>query len=402
MINRAHKMDHVHSDIRGPLYVESQRMIKEGIDVLRLNTGNPATFGFKLPESIREAMLAGLDNAVGYCDPKGMPEARQAIYEYHLSKGLIGISPDDIYIGNGVSELVTMALNVFLNDGDELLMPAPSYSLWSNSAYLAGGKAVFYRCDEENHWYPDLDDLRSKVNSRTRGMVIINPNNPTGAVYPREVLEEMVKIARENDLVIFSDEIYDRLLMDGVEHISAASLAPDLFTVTFNGLSKSHCICGFRCAWMIFSGRKDWAQDYMEGIYQLAAMRLCSTTLPQLAIPAALKDTESTRAMMRPGGRLYEQSVATMRELEKIEGLTCVKNQAAFYVFPRLDIKRFNISSDKQFAMDLLHKKHILIVPGSGFDWTTPDHFRIVMLPDAERMAQAIRDIGDFLKDYRQ
>ena len=402
MINRAHKMDHVHSDIRGPLYVESQRMIKEGIDVLRLNTGNPATFGFGLPDSIREAILGGLDNAVAYCDPKGMPKARQAIYEYHLGKGLVGISPDDIYIGNGVSELVTMALNVFLNTGDELLMPTPSYSLWSNSAYLAGGKPVFYRCDEENHWYPDLDDLRSKITSRTRGLVIINPNNPTGAVYPREVLEEMVKIARENDLVIFSDEIYDRLIMDGVEHISPASLAPDLFTVTFNGLSKSHVICGFRCAWMIFSGRKDWAQDYMEGIFQLAAMRLCSTTLPQLAIPAALKDMESTRAMMRPGGRLYEQSAATMRELSKIEGISCVKNNAAFYVFPKLDIKKFNISSDKKFAFDLLHQKHILIVPGSGFDWTTPDHFRIVMLPDAERMAQAIRDIGDFLKDYRQ
>lgn len=402
MINRAHKMDHVHSDIRGPLYVESQRMMKEGIDVLRLNTGNPATFGFGLPESIRAAVLEGLDSAVAYCDPKGMPEAREAIRDYHLSKGLVGISTDDIYIGNGVSELVTMALNAFLNKGDELLMPAPSYSLWSNSAYLAGGKPVFYRCDEEDHWYPDLSDLRSKITSRTRGMVIINPNNPTGAVYPREVLEEMIKIARENDLVVFSDEIYDRLLLDGVEHISAASLAPDLFTVTFNGLSKSHCICGFRCAWMVFSGRKDWAQDYMEGIFQLAAMRLCSTTLPQLAIPAALKDTESTRAMMLPGGRLYEQSAATMRELAKIDGISCVKNNAAFYVFPKLDIKKFNISSDKQFAFDLLHKKHILIVPGSGFDWTTPDHFRIVMLPEPERMAQAIRDIGDFLKDYRQ
>ena len=399
---KSNKLKNVCYDIRGPVMDEANRMMAQGETILRLNIGNPAPFGFRSPDAIIEHMAKNLTETEGYSDSKGLIEARRAIVRYCNERGMPNVTEEDVYTGNGVSELVTMALNVFLNTGDELLMPAPSYSLWSNSAYLAGGKPVFYRCDEENHWYPDLDDLRSKITSRTRGMVIINPNNPTGAVYPREVLEEMIKIARENDLVIFSDEIYDRLLMDGVEHISPASLAPDLFTVTFNGLSKSHVICGFRCAWMIFSGRKDWAQDYMEGIFQLAAMRLCSTTLPQLAIPAALKDTESTRAMMRPGGRLYEQSEATMRELAKIEGISCVKNNAAFYVFPKLDIKKFNISSDKKFAFDLLHQKHILIVPGSGFDWTTPDHFRIVMLPDAERMAQAIRDIGDFLKDYRQ
>ncbi len=402
MIKRSRKMEYVHSDIRGPLYVESQRMAKDGIDVLKLNTGNPATFGFGLPASIREAVTAGLDSAVAYCDPKGMPAAREAICDYHLGKGLVGISADDIYIGNGVSELVTMALSAFLNTGDELLMPAPSYSLWSNSAYLAGGKPVFYRCDEENSWYPDLDDLRAKITPRTRGMVIISPNNPTGAVYPRGILEEMIKIARENGLVIFSDEIYDRLIMDGVEHHSPAALAPDLFCVTFNGLSKSHCICGFRVAWMVFSGPKERAKDYLEGIFQLAAMRLCANTIPQLAIPAALRDSESTRAMMIPGGRLYEQREVTMRELAKIEGISCVKNSAAFYVFPKLDVKKFNITSDKKFAFDLLHEKHILIVPGSGFDWPEPDHFRIVMLPEPERMAGAIRDIGDFLQNYKQ
>ncbi len=402
MWNRAQKMAHVHSDIRGPLYVESQKMEKEGISVLKLNTGNPATFGFGLPESIRTAMLAGLDHAVAYCDPKGMPEAREAIRDYHLAKGISGITADDIYIGNGVSELVTMALTAFLDAGDELLMPAPSYSLWSNSAYLAGGRPVFYRCNEENSWYPDLDDLRAKITPRTRGMVIISPNNPTGAVYPKPVLEEMLAIARAHGLVVFSDEIYDRLLMDGVEHFSPAALAPDLFTVTFNGLSKSHCICGFRVAWMVFSGPRERAQNYIDGIFQLAAMRLCSNTIPQLAIPAALRDTESTRAMMCPGGRLYEQREVTMRELAKIEGISCVKNQAAFYVFPKLDVKRFGILSDKKFAMDLLHRKHILIVPGSGFDWDAPDHFRIVMLPDPNRMAEAIQDIGDFLKDYQQ
>ncbi len=402
MLKRANKMEHVHSDIRGPLYVESQKMIKNGIDVLRLNTGNPATFGFKLPESIRGAVVAGLDKAVAYCDPKGMPEAREAILKYHLSKGIADITADDIYIGNGVSELVTMALTALLNSGDEILMPSPSYSLWSNSAYLAGGKSVFYVCDEENNWYPDIDDIRSKITSNTRGIVIINPNNPTGAVYPKEILEQILDIARENDLVVFSDEIYDRLLMDEVEHISTASLAPDVFTVTFNGLSKSHVVCGYRCAWMVFSGCKKQAQDYLDGIFQLAAMRLCANTIPQLAIPEALKDNESTLSMMRPGGRLYEQRQATMSELAKIEGISCVKNSAAFYVFPKLDIKKFNITSDKQFAFDLLREKHILIIPGSGFDWETPDHFRIVMLPEPERMAQAIRDIGDFLKDYRQ
>ncbi len=402
MYRRADKMEHVHSDIRGPLYTESQRMMKDGIEVLRLNTGNPATFGFTLPDSIRRAVSEGLDKAVAYCDPKGMPEAREAIRDYHLSKGLVDLSTDDIYVGNGVSELVTMALTAFLNRGDELLMPAPSYSLWSNSAYIAGGKPVFYTCDENNHWYPDLDDLRAKITSRTRGIVIISPNNPTGAVYPKEVLEGILAIAREHKLVVFSDEIYDRLILDGMEHISPAALAPDLFTVTFNGLSKSHCICGFRCAWMVFSGPRDRARDYIDGVFQLAAMRLCANTLPQLAIPAALADTASTRAMLCPGGRLYEQREATMRALAEIEGISCVKNRAAFYVFPRLDIKRFNITSDKQFAFDLLHEKHILIVPGSGFDWQMPDHFRIVMLPDPVRMEQAIRDIGDFLKHYKQ
>ncbi len=402
MIQRANKLSHVHSDIRGPLYTESQRMIREGIDVLRLNTGNPPTFGFEMPESVRRALYEGADRAVGYCDLKGMPAARQAICEYHKSKGFEGITPDDVYIGNGVSELVSMALTALLNDGDEILMPAPSYSLWSNSAYIAGGKPVFYICDEKQNWFPDIDDMRSKITSRTRAIVIINPNNPTGVLYPKELLEQIVALARENNLILFSDEIYDRLVMDGLEHISTATLAPDLLTITFNGLSKSHCVCGFRCGWMVISGPRGKADDYIEGIFQLAAMRLCSNALSQLVIPAALADPDSTRAMISPGGRIYEQREATMRELAKIDGISCVKNNASFYVFPKLDIKKFNITSDKQFAFDLLHEKHIFIVPGSGFDWQTPDHFRIVMLPEAERLAQAVRDIGDFLSTYRQ
>ncbi len=400
--NRANRLEHVHSDIRGPLYTESQRMRSEGIDVLRLNTGNPATFGFTMPDSVKNALLNNADKAVAYCDLKGMPEARQAILNYHLSKGFKDITVDDIYIGNGVSELVSMSLTALLNDGDEVLIPAPSYSLWTNSTYIAGGKPVFYTCDESSNWYPDIDDMRKKITSKTRAVVIINPNNPTGAVYPKEVLEKIIALARENNLIIFSDEIYDRLLMDGVEHISTASLAPDMLVITMNGLSKSHCICGFRCGWMVISGSKGKADDYVEGIFQLAAMRLCSNALTQLVIPAALDDFESTRAMMIPGGRLYEQREATMRELAKIEGISCVKNSAAFYVFPKLDIKKFNITNDKKFAFDLLHEKQIFIVPGSGFDWQTPDHFRIVMLPEPEQMAKAVRDIGDFLKDYRQ
>ena len=402
MLIRANKLEHVHSDIRGPLYTESQRMIKEGINVLRLNTGNPATFGFKMPDSVRNALLNNADKAVGYCDLKGMPEARNAICEYHKSKGIQDITPDDVYIGNGVSELVSMALTALLNDGDEILIPSPSYSLWTNSAYIAGGKPVFYTCDESSDWFPDIDDMRAKITSRTRAVVIINPNNPTGAVYPKEVLEQIINLAREHDLVIFSDEIYDRLLMDGVEHISTASLAPDRLVITMNGLSKSHVICGFRCGWMVISGAKGKADDYLEGIFQMAAMRLCSNALTQLVIPAALDDFESTKAMVSPGGRLYEQREATMRELEKIEGISCVKNKAAFYVFPKLDIKKFNITDDKKFAFDLLHEKHIFIVPGSGFDFPTPDHFRIVMLPEPDELAKAVADIGDFLKGYRQ
>ena len=402
MLIRANKLEHVHSDIRGPLYTESQRMIKEGTSVLRLNTGNPATFGFKMPDSVRNALLNNADKAVGYCDLKGMPEARNAICEYHKSKGTQDITPDDVYIGNGVSELVSMALTALLNDGDEILIPSPSYSLWTNSAYIAGGKPVFYTCDESSDWFPDIDDMRAKITSRTRAVVIINPNNPTGAVYPKEVLEQIINLAREHDLVIFSDEIYDRLLMDGVEHISTASLAPDRLVITMNGLSKSHVICGFRCGWMVISGAKGKADDYLEGIFQMAAMRLCSNALTQLVIPAALDDFESTKAMVSPGGRLYEQREATMRELEKIEGISCVKNKAAFYVFPKLDIKKFNITDDKKFAFDLLHEKHIFIVPGSGFDFPTPDHFRIVMLPEPDELAKAVADIGDFLKGYRQ
>lgn len=401
-INRSDKLQLVHSDIRGPVFVESNRMRAEGIDVMRLNTGNPATFGFKMPDSVRHALLDNADKAVAYCDLKGMPDAREAICAYHKSKGITGITPDDVFIGNGVSELVTMTLTALLNYGDEILVPAPDYSLWTNSVYIAGATPVHYVCDETNQWYPDPDDIRSKITDKTKAIVLINPNNPTGAVYPKELLEQIIEIAREHQLVVLSDEIYDRLVMDGIEHVSTASLCDDLLCITYNGLSKSHIVCGFRCGWMVVSGAKKDAADFIAGLVALSAMRLCANALMQLVIPAALADPESTKEMIVPGGRLYEQREACCRELDKIDGISYVKNHAAFYIFPKLDVQKFNITDDQQFAMDFLHAKHVMIIPGRGFSWNAPDHFRIVMLPKADDMARAMRDLGDFLSGYHQ
>ena len=402
IIKAADRMKNVHSDIRGPLFVEAMEMRARGIDVLRLNTGNPATFGFKLPESLEKALKGNEQKGVAYCDFKGMPDAREAICEYEKSKGIEGIVPDDVFVGNGVSEVVNFALMPLLNEGDEVLVPSPSYSLWGNSVYLASGKPVFYLCDEKSDWYPDIEDIRSKVTSKTKAIVIINPNNPTGALYPREILEKIVDIARENGLIIFSDEIYDRLVMDGLEHVSTASLAPDLPVVTMNGLSKSHLVCGFRCGWMVLSGPRHLTEEYRKGIIQMTSLRLCANTLPQLVIPAAIADMETPRSMVAPGGRIYEQREATCSELEKIDGISFVKNSAAFYLFPKLDVKKFNITDDKKFAWDLLHATNILLIPGSGFDWKEPDHFRIVMLPEAEEMRSAMRRMGEFLDGYHQ
>ena len=401
-ITKSDKMRNVHSDIRGPLYIESLKMQKQGIDVLKLNTGNPATFGFELPESIQNALNNHIDAGLGYCDFKGMPEAREAICEYEKSKGIKGITPDDIFIGNGVSEIVPFALTALLNDGDEVLVPTPSYSLWGNSVYLAGGKPVFYLCDESSNWYPDIQDIRSKITDKTKAIVVINPNNPTGMLYPREILSEIVQTARESGLLVFSDEIYDRLVMDELQHTSLASLAEDIPVVTMNGLSKSHCLCGYRCGWMVISGPRHLTDDYIQGIIQLTSLRLCANTLAQLVIPAALEDMETPASMIRPGGRIYEQRKATIAELSKIDGISFVKNNSAFYIFPKLDVKKFNITSDKKFTSDLLHATNILLVPGSGFDWHEPDHFRIVMLPEAEVLGDAVKRIGNFLDVYKQ
>ena len=401
-IKCADRMIHVHSDIRGPLFVEAMEMQSRGIEILKLNTGNPATFGFGLPKSIEDALVGQEEKGVGYCDFKGMPQAREAICEYQKSKGIQGITPDDVFIGNGVSEVVSFALMPLLNPGDEVLVPSPSYSLWGNSVYLASGKPVFYVCDEQAHWYPDIQDIKSKITDKTKAIVLINPNNPTGVLYPEELLLQIAELAREHGLLVFSDEIYDRLVMDGLKHTSFAALAPDLPVITMNGLSKSHCLCGYRCGWMVISGPRELTAEYKQGIIQLTSLRLCSNTLAQLVIPAALKDMETPTSMIMPGGRIFEQREATVSELEKINGLTFVKNDAAFYIFPKLDIKKFHITDDRKFARDLLHATNILLVPGSGFDWSTPDHFRIVMLPEAEELRAAIRRMGEFLDGYIQ
>ena len=398
----AEKMSNVHSDIRGPLFVEAMKMQEEGIPVLKLNTGNPAAFGFGLPESIKNALTGHLEEGVEYCDFQGMKKSREAICEYERKKGIKGITPEDVFIGNGVSEVVSFALPPLLNDNDEVLVPAPSYSLWGNSVYLAGGKPVFYLCDEQSKWYPDMADIRSKITPKTKALVVINPNNPTGALYPEEVLRQLAQIAREFHLILFVDEIYDRLVMDDLTHISLASLAEDIPVVTMNGLSKSHCLCGYRCGWMVISGPRHLTEEYRKGVVKLTSMRLCANTLGQMVIPAALEDMETPAAMVRPGGRIYEQRKATIEELKKIDGLSFVKNSGAFYVFPKLDIRKFQITDDKKFARDLLYATNILLVPGSGFDWNAPDHFRIVMLPDKEVLSDAVRKIGSFLDGYNQ
>ena len=402
LIQLADRMEHVHSDIRGELFHLANKMQREGTPVLKLNTGNPAAFGFPLPDSIRNAIEGRAHEAVAYCDFQGMPAAREAIIRYERSKGIEGIEPGDVFIGNGVSEVVNFALMPLLNPGDEVLVPTPNYSLWSNSILLAGATPVFYRCDEQSGWNPDVQDLKKKVSSRTKALVIINPNNPTGVLYSTEVLEQLIEVAREHNLVIFSDEIYDRLVLDGLKHTATASLAPDLTVITMNGLSKSHSLCGYRCGWMVISGPRARTEEYRKGIVQLTSLRLCSNALAQLVIPAALEDMETPASMVRPGGRYFEQRKATIETLDKIEGISYVKNVAAFYLFPKLDVKKFNITSDKAFARDLLTETGILVVPGSGFDWPDPDHFRIVMLPEAGELRSAMERMGNFLDGYKQ
>lgn len=399
---KSHKLDYVCYDIRGPVMDEAQRMIAQGMDILKLNIGNPAPFGFRAPEKVIEKMSENLTNTEGYSDSKGLLEARQAILKYCKSKNIPCASVDDIYTGNGVSELITMSMQGLLNDGDEILVPSPDYPLWTASVTLAGGNAVHYRCDEQQEWYPDIEDMKKKISPKTKGIVVINPNNPTGSVYPKEVLEQIVQLARENDLILFADEIYDRLVMDGIEHISLASLAPDILTLSFNGLSKSHLIAGYRCGWVCLCGDKSRAQGYIEGLNLLSSMRLCSNVPAQSLIPAALDCMEETKKLLVPGGRVYEQRECIYQALQEIPGVSAVKPKAAFYIFPKLDKEKFNIHDDEKFAVDFLKEKHILITHGGGFHLEEPGYFRIVYLPKTEELKEAAHRLGDFLKNYKQ
>ena len=400
--SKSTKLDHVLYDVRGPVLDEANRLEEQGMKILKLNIGNPAPFGFTAPEEVILDMRNAIVDSQGYSDSKGIFSARKAVMQYAQLKHIPNVTIKDIYTGNGVSELIQLALNALLNIGDEVLIPSPDYPLWTACTNLAGGKAVHYICDEQSEWLPDLKDIESKITPKTKALVVINPNNPTGALYPRPILEGLVEIARRHDLALFSDEIYDRLVMDGEEHISIASLAPDLFCVTFSGLSKSHMICGFRVGWMILSGNKTIAKDYIEGLNMLSNMRLCSNVPGQSIIQTALGGYQSVNEYIRPGGRVYEQRNFIYEALNSIPGISAVKPKAAFYIFPKIDVKKFNITSDTQFALDFLRKKRVLIVPGSGFNWSGNDHFRIVYLPRQHTLQEATDKLADFLKDYRQ
>lgn len=399
---KSSKLDNVLYDVRGPVLDEANRMTDQGIHVLKLNIGNPAPFGFRTPDEVVKDMQDQLVDCEGYSESRGLFSARKAIMQYDQLKGIPNVDVEDIYTGNGASELINLVMQAFLDDGDEILIPSPDYPLWTACATLAGGHVVHYICDEQQHWYPDIDDIRKKITPRTKGIVIINPNNPTGVLYPKEVLEQIVEVARENQLVIFSDEIYDRLVMDGQEHISIASLAPDLFCITFNGLSKSHMIAGYRIGWMSLSGNKRIARDVIEGINMLSNMRLCSNVPAQSIVQTCLGGIQRSQGYLVPGGRIYEQRKYVCERLSNMEGVSAVRPDAAFYIFPHLDPKKFNITDDDQFALDLLKDKHVLIVGGKGFNWTTPGYFRIVYLPRLHTLEEAMDNLEDFLSYYRQ
>lgn len=396
------KLDNVSYDIRGPVMDEASAMEAMGMRILKLNIGNPAPFRFTAPDEMIRDMIYNLRDTEGYSDSKGMFSARKAIMQYCQLKGIPNVDINDIYTGNGVSELIALAMQGLLNSGDEILVPAPDYPLWTASITLAGGTAVHYMCDEQAEWYPDIEDIKSKVTSRTKGIVVINPNNPTGALYPKELLEEIVEVARQNELIIFADEIYDRLVMDGLKHTAIASLCPDLMCVCLNGLSKSHRVAGWRCGWMCLSGDKSKAKGYIEGINMLSSMRLCSNVPGQSVIQSAMGGIQSADELLLPGGRVYEQRECIYNMLKEIPGVSVVKPKAAFYIFPKLDIEKFNIHNDEQFALDFLKQKKILVTHGRGFHWPEPDHFRIVYLAEREQLEFACHELADFLETYHQ
>lgn len=397
---KSRKIDNVSYDIRGPVLDEANRMEAEGTKILKLNIGNPSPFGFTAPEGIINEMTANLTSTEGYSNSKGIPEARQAIMEYCKFKGIPNVGMDDIFTGNGASELITMAMQGLLDPGDEVLVPAPDYPLWTASVTLAGGTAVHYICDEEADWNPDIDDIKKKITPNTKGIVIINPNNPTGTVYTKDLLEQLVQVARENGLIIFADEIYDRLVYEGETHIAVASLAPDLMTVCFNGLSKSHKLCGYRIGWMCLAGDKSHAKGYIEGLNLLSTLRLCSNVPGQSLIPYALKDAGTIDESLKPGGRIYDQGEFIYKAMNSIPGISAKKPRGAFYLFPKIDTNMYKITNDKDFALDLLRKEHVLITAGTGFNWINPDHFRIVFLPEIETLKAAAEKFEHYFNNF--
>ena len=401
-ILKSSKLANVCYDIRGPVLDRAKQMEDDGQHIIKLNIGNPASFGFDAPEEILQDVIHNLSDASGYCDSKGLFAARKAIMHYSQEKHIRDVQMEDIYIGNGVSELIVMAMQALLNSGDEVLVPAPDYPLWTAAVVLAGGTACHYICDEQSGWLPDLDDIRSKVTPNTRAIVIINPNNPTGALYPDELLREIIEIARQNHLIIYADEVYDKVLYDGATHTSIASLADDVLFVTLNGLSKNYRAAGFRSGWAIVSGRKNHARDYISGLTMLASMRLCANVPAQFGIQTALGGYQSINDLVLPTGRLMRQRDLAWKLLTDIPGVTCFKPQSAMYLFPRLDPKMYPIKDDQQFVLDLLVQERVLLVQGSGFNWPYPDHVRVVFLPNSDDLTEAIGRISNFLEYYRK
>ena len=401
-VRKSTKLADVCYDIRGPVLERAKQMEEEGHRILKLNIGNPAPFGFDAPDEVRHDVMVNLGNASGYSDSKGLFAARKAIMQYCQEKKVPGVELDDIIVGNGVSELIVMAMQALLNDGDEVLVPAPDYPLWTAAVSLSAGTPVHYLCDEQSDWLPDLADLRSKITARTRALVVINPNNPTGALYPEAMLQELVGIARQHGLIVYADEIYDKVLYDGAKHVSIASLAEDLLFVTFNGLSKNYRACGYRAGWMVLSGEKRHARDYIEGLNILASMRLCANVPGQYAIQTALGGYQSINDLVAPGGRLARQRDLAHSLITQIPGVSCVKPKAALYLFPRLDLKMYPIEDDQQFVLELLEAEKVLLVQGTGFNWPKPDHFRIVFLPNSDDLTEAIGRVDRFLEHYRK
>ena len=401
-IKKSHKLDSVCYDIRGPVHREARRLEEEGHNILKLNIGNPSPFGFDAPEEIVQDMIHNVPVSQGYSDSRGLFSGRKAVMQYCQQKGFPNVDIDDIYLGNGASELIVMSMQALINNGDEVLIPAPDYPLWTAAVSLSGGNPVHYLCDEESDWYPDIEDIKSKITDKTRGIVLINPNNPTGAVYPKEILLDILELARQHELIVFSDEIYDKIVYDDAVHISTASLADDVLVLTYNGLSKAYRVAGFRAGWLVISGDKEHAKDYIEGIELLASMRLCSNVPGQHAIQTALGGYQSINELIVPGGRLYEQRNLAHEMLSAIPGISCVKPKGAMYLFARMDQSMYNITDDEKMVLDLLKQEKILIVHGSAFNWPNTDHFRVVFLPHVDVLEKALKSIEKFFRNYRQ